>query len=177
MRILVIRTIKDLQTTLCETLTGRTALVGIGNTDLGDDGFGVRLAEELSGAGLPDILITHTVPENYLATLSHGGFDNVVFLDTVTTGARPGSVVFLNASDVKNRFPQISTHKIALGMLAQLIEAESPTRVWLLGIQPATVKQGNGLSKPVERTLSLLKILLLDILQQRKIVEGECMVS
>jgi len=168
---------QDLQTTLCETLTGRTAFVGIGNVDLSDDAFGVRLAEELSGAGLPDILITHTVPENYLPTLSRGGFENVVFLDAVNAGAEPGSVVFLDASEVKNRFPQISTHKLALGALARFIEAESPSRVWLLGTQPATLKQGNGLSEPVETTLNLLRILLLDILQRRKMAEGECTVS
>jgi hydrogenase maturation protease len=168
---------KDLQTTLCETLIGRTAFVGIGNVDLSDDGFGVRLAEELAGAGLPDVLITHTVPENYLPALSRGGFENVVFLDAVSTGAEPGSVVFLDARELKNRFPQVSTHKLALGALAGLIEAESPSRVWLLGTQPATLMQGNGLSESVETTLNLLRILLLDILHRRKPAEEECMPS
>jgi hydrogenase maturation protease len=168
---------KDLRTTLSETLTGRTAFVGIGNVDLSDDAFGVRLAEKLSSAGLSDILITDTMPENHIGTLAQGGFDNVVFLDAVSTGAQPGSVVFLDASEVKNRFPQISTHKLALGALARLIEAESPSRVWLLGTQPATLKQGNGLSEAVETTLNLLRILLLDILQRRKMAEGECTVS
>ena len=66
----------------------------------------------------------------------------MVFLDAVSTGAEPGSVVFLDASEIKNRFPQVSTHKFALGALAGLIEAESPSRVWLLGIQPATSTAG-----------------------------------
>jgi hydrogenase maturation protease len=168
---------KNLQTILCTTLTGRTAFVGIGNVDLSDDAFGVRLAEELSSVGLSDILITDTTPENHIGTLAQGGFDNVVFLDAVSTGAEPGSVVFLDASEVKNRFPQISTHKLALGALAGLIETASHSRVWLLGTQPGTLKQGNGLSKPVETTLNLLKILLLDILQRKKMAGEECMPS
>ncbi len=170
---------KDLHTTLCETLTGRTALVGIGNVDLGDDGFGVRLAEALAGAGLTDVLITHMVPENHIATLAHGEFDNVVFLDAVNIGAEPGSVVFLDSGELKNRFPQISTHKVALGMLARLIEAEGPTRVWLLGIQPATLRQGTGLSKPVETAVEILKELLPDTLNHHQGIpaEVECRVS
>ena len=168
---------KDLKTVLNEILTGRTALVGIGNTDLSDDGFGVRLAETLAGAGLVNVWVTHTVPENHIATLAHGGFDNVVFLDTVSTGSEPGSVIFLNAGEIKSRFPQVSTHKLALGTLAGLIEAESPTRVWLLGTQPTTLRQGNSLSKPVETTLEILKILLMDTLHHRRSSEVECIVS
>jgi hydrogenase maturation protease len=173
---------KGLHTALQEALIGRTAFVGIGNLDLGDDGFGVRLAEDLSGAGLADVLVTDTVPENHLATLTDGEFDSVVFLDAVRTGTEPGSVVFLDATELKNRFPQVSTHKVSLGTLAQLIESKSHTRVWLLGTQPATVQQGTGLSKPMETTLKLLKVLLLDILHHRqkigRIPAGvECMVS
>jgi len=153
---------KDLNTLLHETLTGRTALVGIGNVDLGDDGFGVRLAEALADAGLLEVLIAHTVPENHIATLAYGGYDHVVFLDAVNAGTEPGWVFFLDAGEIRSHFPQVSTHKLTLGTLARLIEAESSTRVWLLGIQPATLKQGTGLSDPVARTLNLLKTLLLD---------------
>ena len=168
---------KNLQETIKEALTGRTVFVGIGNVDLGDDGSGVRLAEALADSGLPDVLIARTVPENYVTTLARGGFENVVLMDVVSTGAEPGSVVFLDASEVKIRFPQISTHKLSLATLAQLIESESPTRVWLLGIQPQTVKQGSGLSKTVETTLKFLKIILLDIFHQRRLSELEGMVS
>jgi hydrogenase maturation protease len=168
---------KDLRTRLCETLIGRIAIVGIGNVDLGDDGFGVRLAEALAGAGFADALVTHTVPENHIATLTHGGFDSVVFLDAVNVGAEPGSVVFLDSGELKNRFPQVSTHRFALGTLARLIEAEGSTRVWLLGTPPVTLKQGNGLSEPVETTLELLKVLLLEITHKRISAGVECTVS
>jgi hydrogenase maturation protease len=168
---------KNLHLTLNESLKGRTAFVGIGNVDLGDDGFGVRLAEALAYSGLPDVLIGHTAPENHITTLAHGGFENVVFLDVVSAGAEPGSVVFFDAKEVKIRFPQVSIHKLSLATLAQLIESESPARVWLLGIQPQTLKHGNSLSNPVETTLKFLKIILLDIFHQRRLSELEGMVS
>ena len=170
---------KDLRTTLQERLTGQTALVGIGNVDLGDDGFGVCLAEALAAGGLADVLVTHTVPENHIVTLAQAGFDDVVFLDAVNVGAEPGSVVFLDSGELKNQFPQVSTHKFALGTLARLIEAEGPTRVWLLGIQPASLRQGASLSEPVETALEILKVLLPETLnhRQRMPVEVECRVS
>jgi len=170
---------KDLRATLQQTLTGRTAFVGIGNVDLGDDGFGVHLAEALAAGGLADVLVTHTVPENHVVTLAQAGFDNVVFLDAVNVGAEPGSVVFLDSGELRNQFPQVSTHKFALGTLARLIETEGSTRVWLLGIQPASLRESTCLSEPVKTALKILKVLLPETLghRQRVPVELECRVS
>ena len=150
----------DLQEELRARLAGRTAIVGIGNTDRGDDALGVRLAEALGGAGCPDVTIAGPVPENFVGKLAQGGFDSVLFVDAVEMGAGPGSVALLGAAEIRNRFPQVSTHKYSLGTLAQVIEKESGARVWLLGVQPASLV----LSEPVRTTTALLKDLLVDVL-------------
>jgi hydrogenase maturation protease len=157
-----------------EALTGKIGFVGIGNTDLGDDGFGVRLAEALAASGVPDVIIAGTVPENHITSLIDGRFDNLVFIDAVNTGADTGSVVFLEADDIKSRFPQVSTHKFSLGSLARLIEMESSARVWLLGIQPATLREGTGLSDAARTTMELLHRILLDALPRLMQTEVEC---
>jgi hydrogenase maturation protease len=156
-----------------EALTGKTGFVGIGNADRGDDGFGVRLAQELAADGVLDIIIAGMEPENCITSLINGGFDNLVFLDAVETGAGSGSVVFLNADDIKSRFPQVSTHKIGLGTLARLIERESSARVWLLGIQPAALQEQTGLSDAAYTTMKLLQRILLDALARRTQIEAE----
>ena len=43
---------QDFRAAMDEALTGKTGFLGIGNTDLGDDGFGVRLAEALAASGV-----------------------------------------------------------------------------------------------------------------------------
>ena len=155
---------RDLKEEHQDAMAGRTALVGIGNTDLGDDALGVRLAEHLQRSGVSTAVVAGTVPENIAGVLSRGGYDNVVFLDAVDFGAAPGSVVLLDAAEIQSRFPQVSTHKISLGMTARVIESESRTRVWLLGVQPESLRTGSEMSEPVKQTLKLLASLLTGVL-------------
>ena len=133
---------KDLRQQLGELLQGRVCLMGLGNVDCGDDGFGIRLAEELREAGVPDVIIAGTTPEQYVGRIANQGFDRLVFLDAVEFGAPPGSVALLNAREICARYPQISTHKISLGVLAKWVRASSRTKVWLLGVQPQSIKPG-----------------------------------
>ena len=137
-------------------LIGRVAVVGIGNPDLGDDGAGMRLAECLAARGLSDIFLAERTPERWVGRLARDGYDSVLFLDAVEAGERPGSVLLLDAAEVESRFPQLSTHKLSLGTLARLLEAEGGARAFLLGIQPASLTPGAGLSAPVETTVEIL---------------------
>jgi hydrogenase 3 maturation protease len=134
--------------------------VGLGNPDYGDDGFGVRLAEKLLEAGVPDVVIAGTTPENYVFRITDDGFDHIVFLDAVEFGDDPGSVVFLDSGGMTASFPQISTHKISLGVLAKWVEAGGTTKAWLLGVQPKSIKPAQQLTSTVEMTLEVLNGIL-----------------
>ena len=153
----------DLRAQLQECLRGRVAFLGLGSRDRGDDGFGVRLAERLAAAGLPGVVDAGTAPERCLHRAVDGGCDHVVFLDAVDFGREPGAVAFLDAAAIAARYPQISTHKISLGLLARAVEAAGPTRAWLLGVQPASLRPGATLTAPVQTTLDLLADLLGDL--------------
>lgn len=102
------------------------------------------------------VVLAGLEPERHLSQLADGRFDHVVFLDAVDCGAEPGAVALLNASEMASRFPQVSTHRISLGLLARLIEAEGRTRVWLLGIQPGTLRRGDELSRAVQASVDAL---------------------
>lgn len=166
----------DLRQPLLDLLHGRVCVVGVGNVELGDDGVGVRLAETVQKSevrnprseGTPnlrirsaatrrdrarsemEVLVAHTSPERYLSHLTDGGFDNVLFLDAVECGVEPGATVLLASAEMATRFPQVSTHKLSLGLLARMIEANGRTRCWLLGIQPAALQPAARLSSEVE---------------------------
>jgi hydrogenase maturation protease len=153
----------DLREQLGECFQGRTCLMGLGNTDYGDDGLGVRLAEKLAAAGVPDVIVAGTMPERFIDSATADNFDYLVFLDAVEFGAPPGSVVFLNAEEMSARFPQISTHKISLGLMAKLVEEKGRTRARLLGIQPESLKSTGELSPVVKETLNVLCELIVEI--------------
>jgi len=193
----------DLRTQLQQCFQGRVCLIGLGNLDYADDGFGVRLAEELksegrrpkaegnpksecrspslgsdssdfgfrpsfgprtSDFGLPSqVIIAGNTPERFIGRVAEEGFDHVIFLDAVEFGGTPGSVVLLDSDQMTARFPQVSTHKLSLGLLARQIEANGQSKVWLLGVQPESLRQGEQLSPAVQATLELMLDLLRDV--------------
>jgi hydrogenase maturation protease len=172
----------NLREQLHEILQGRVCVVGVGNVELGDDGVGVRLAEAVQKSEIQspksegsanlkirsaatrrgaarfeaEVIVAHTSPERYLSHLSDGGFDNVIFLDAVECGAEPGEIVLLDSAGMAARFPQVSTHKLSLGLLARMIEANGGTKCWLLGVQPSALKAEARLSPRIQASLQLL---------------------
>ena len=150
----------DLEDRLRERLKGKVLLVGIGNTLRGDDGLGPKIIEALDGKVQAELLDVGEVPESYTGRIISVRPDTIVLIDAVDFGGAPGSAVFLNAGEMAARFPQISTHKISLSVLAQWAEANGTTRVWLLGVQPESLKSQQQLTPTLQNTLELLCDLL-----------------
>ncbi len=157
-------------------MTGRVCLVGVGNPERGDDAVGAYLAAAVRRRGHRDVLVAERAPERWMGWLTGGDFDTVVFLDAVEAGARPGDAIFLESAQIVARYPQLSTHMLSLGTLAQLIAATGRTRVFLLGVQPQVVADGRGLSPSVRTTADALCDLLVECLgagAEPAIVRGE----
>ncbi len=121
--------------------------------------------EEEAGQGIT-VVQAGLEPERYLTFLADQHFDHVLFVDAVEFGGRPGEVVLLDAAGMTSRFPQVSTHKLSLGLMGALIEGAGPTRVHLLGVQPASVHPGAPLSSRMQTTLELLADLLEDLIER-----------
>lgn len=150
----------DLREQLEQTLQGRVCLMGVGNPEYGDDAFGVRLAQALLEAGVPYVIVAGNSPDRWVGTMADWEFDHLVFLDAVELCAAPGAVVFLDSQQITARYPQISTHKISLGVLADFVESNGITKTWLLGVQPESMKEGQDLTPTVRKTLGVLLELL-----------------
>ena len=60
-------------------------------------------------------------------------------------------------------------------MTARVIQSESQARVWLLGVQPESLRTGSEMSEPVKQTLKLLAGLLTEVLcGKRPGTEAKC---
>lgn len=147
---------------IAEITRAGVCVLGLGNPDYGDDAFGVRLAEKLSQAGVENVIIGGANPEHCIGAVADEGFDNVLFLDAVEMGAAPGSAVLISMDEIAARYGQVSTHKLSLATLAQIVEAGGRTEVYLLGVQPRTMKMGAAMSEEVRSALESLYCLIVE---------------
>jgi hydrogenase maturation protease len=139
----------------------RLCLLGVGNVERGDDGFGVRLAEALGprlAGGPARALDAGTCPERYVDLTAQQGFEALVFADAARFGAAPGTLLLAGTAELLARPPAAATHRVPISVLAQYAEGLG-LRAWLLAVEPWTL-QGAELSRPVAGTLCVLTELL-----------------
>ena len=153
----------DLRTDLAAKLKGRTCVIGIGSSEWGDDAFGVDVASSLKETGYPDVITAGATPERLVGRIPVG-YDHILLVDALDFPGEPGSVVFLESSQLRSRYPQVSTHKLSLGALACALEHETGAKVWCLGAKPFSLAPSGGLSQGMKATSEALTELLLEVL-------------
>jgi hydrogenase maturation protease len=154
----------DLRTDLAAKLRGRTCVIGIGGSEWGDDAFGLDMASSLEAAGYPHVIMAGAAPESVVGRVAAGDYDDILLLDAVDYAGEPGSVVFLESSQLRSRYPQVSTHKLSLGALASVLEYETGARVWLLGAKPFSLAPASSLTEQMKATSEALRDVLLEVL-------------
>lgn len=155
---------------LAELLREPTCLVGVGNPLRRDDGVGPWIVgavrEAAEGAGLT-LVDAQDVPENFVPSIARGGSRNVVFVDAVAAGDEPGTVVFGPLADFAEA-GSYSTHKMALALSGKFLEAAGK-KAYLLGIVPADLDFGAGLTAGVERAAASLRDFIIGACAQARL--------
>jgi hydrogenase maturation protease len=158
----------DIPPAFAAVLREPTCLVGIGHPLRRDDGVGPWIAgavrDALAGSHL-GVVDAQDVPENFVPVIARGSWRNVVFIDAVAADGEPGTVVFGPLAD----FPEaegFSTHKLALALSRKFLEAAGK-KVFLLGIVPADLEFGEGLTAGVERAAVLVRDLIVRMVHGR----------
>jgi len=138
-------------------LSGKAVVLGIGNTLRSDDGVGSLLVNGISGK-VPFIVYDgSSSPENYLGKIIKDNPDNILLVDAVDFGGKPGEFTVLEGESVEtvNFF---STHDASISFAIDYLKKSLPdTGILVLAIQPASIAFGEGLSAEVCKTLELLK--------------------
>jgi hydrogenase maturation protease len=161
-------------------VAGRRILVaGIGNVFLGDDGFGVALADRLARGALPEgvEVVDYGIRGMDLAYALHDGWDAVVLLDAVPRGLPPGtlSVIEPDLDDVPVAVDAHGMDPVKVLGLARALGGPLP-RTLVVGCEPRTVMTGDEedvvatVSEPVRAALdegvALVRSLLEDLLSE-----------
>jgi hydrogenase maturation protease len=138
----------------------RTLVLGLGNPLLGDEGVGLRALTALaSAAELPpsvELLDGGTAGLSLVPRLS--SFDRVLVLDAVSAGRPPGTVLRLDGNELgRAAFGKTSPHQLGLDdILSASRLAGGPEEIVILGVEPASLRLGVGLSPPVEEAIETL---------------------
>lgn len=145
-----------------DLLRARTCLVGVGNPMRHDDGVGpwVIGAVQAAARGTNLRLIdAQDVPENFVHVIARANCRNVVFIDAVAAEGAPGTIVFGPLAEFAEA-ASFSTHKLALSLSGRFLEAAGK-KVFLLGVVPADLEFGVGLTDKVARAAASLRDLIL----------------
>jgi len=166
---------QDLRSHLERCLRGRLCLMGLGSIECGDDGFGIRLAEALReiavdrpGSEGVSVVVAGTSPERFVGQVVQEGADHLIFLDAVDISAPPGAVTVMETGEMGLRFPQVSTHRLSLGLLSRWVEGAGDTKAWLVGVQPVSLRPSRRLTPPVEAALEVLRATMRDVVLSRR---------
>jgi hydrogenase maturation protease len=133
----------------------KTAIYGIGNILMGDDGIGPAVVAWLSSnAALPDDITIEDLGTpsldlpNYLV-----GYDRVIFIDAVAAAAPPGTILLYSRDEIVATPPgiRISPHEPTINDALIVLDfaGGAPKDVLLIGIVPHTLDVGMTLSAPV----------------------------
>ena len=169
---------------LSNCLAGPVCLVGLGNSDLGDDGFGIWMINAIarnyfSLAGRSSqvlnegdhcklwdttFLAAGRSPENWITFFRTEEFRHVLFIDAVEIRKLPGTIAWLDSQKIRETCNSMSTHKLSLSIITQLIEGP---QVWLVGVQPEALIEKYGLTARVETTAHYLNKLFHELLSKK----------
>ena len=147
-----------------------SAVIGLGNPLMGDDGFGLvalaRLRDEwtLEGVELAD---GATWGMSLLPLIEDS--DRLVLLDAISAGATPGDVVVLE----RERLPiyltrKLSPHQVDLSDVLAAAEwrGNLPLETVAIGVEPRSVEMGLELSIEVDRAVDAAVAVVIARLEQ-----------
>ncbi|MEV4410431.1 hydrogenase maturation protease [Catellatospora sp. NPDC049609] len=152
----------------------RVLFAGLGNVFLGDDGFGVAVAQRLAAEPCPAWarLADYGIRGVHLAYDLMAGYDATVLIDVDCRGDAPGTVRLLeiSAADRAQRRADagpvlVDPHGMQPQRVLDLLDScgSAPGRVLLVGCEPLDLSERMGLSPPVAAAVATAAALVREL--------------
>lgn len=143
-------------------------ILGIGNLLLRDEGVGVHVAQKMMEMELPpgiEVMDGGTMGMNLLYHIENR--DRVIVVDTVMVGDPPGTIYrFTDESLVQNKPMLRTAHGIDFTDVIRTAEmlGTKPKEIIFVGIEPADMSEGIGLSEVIEKRVpTLIKMVMREL--------------
>ncbi len=140
-------------------------VIGVGNPIKGDDGIGVRLAENVESRELPDDLKVYELGvENFEILHVLKDLEKVILVDAVRFSGNPGDHRFFSPEEVESLKGSGGPHSVDILEILSLSDrlGERPDEVLIMGIEPKNTDFGDEFSSPVEKRVPELTDILYD---------------
>jgi len=143
---------------MTEVIAGKTAIIGIGNPMMADDGIGPRLVAELEGScpGI-DLIDLGTGGMQLVHVLAR--YDSVVIIDSADMGLERGECCVFSPEEVVS-LKKTRTYSLHDWDLMRSIEisrnlGEAPDRILICAVQPASVEMREELSAELQKGMAM----------------------
>jgi len=131
----------------------RILIMGLGNELMTDDGVGVHAVRELSKAPPDGVGVAEVGTSILRAPHLLEEADIIIAIDAVEAGGEPGDIYQFDLSDADIQERRVSLHDLGLIGALRLMPEEKRPRVFILGVEPATIDYGMALSATVQSAL------------------------
>jgi hydrogenase maturation protease len=154
----------------------RVLIAGVGNIFLGDDAFGVEVAQRLARRALPEWVrvVDFGIRGLDLTYALLDGYEAVVLVDATPRGGPPGTLYVLEPPQGDGAAPQIEAHSMDPVKVLRLAAAMGARveRLLVVGCEPTPLDEEElqtGLSEPVraavEEAVPLIEVLVVRLLR------------
>lgn len=154
-----------LEEELASKLKGCVVVVGVGDSEHGDDGAGPLVTDLLIQAGVQNVIDSGASPELDTWRIRELSPNTVLFVDAVDFGGQPGEVALIEPKDLRSS--GFDTHRAPLKLTMEYLENSMDCKCFLLAIQPSCVETGAPMCDDVKRSVADVDILLRSVLAQR----------
>lgn len=131
--------------------SGRCIIIGVGNPFRHDDGIGPFIIELLRAQKVAcDLLDAGTDALSLIETIKE--YSRVIIIDAVNMNAAPGALKIFspNEAKIQIRSDALTTHGFGLAQMLKLVdELKISVNITIVGIQPADISFGEGLTELV----------------------------
>ena len=138
-----------------------TLVLGLGNSIMTDDGFGVEVVNTLASRyhfqGEVSLLDGGTLGLDLLPRLE--GVDSLLIIDALDMRAEPGTVFRLAGAEVPRAFAsKLSVHQMGLQDLLAVAELQGhvPDRLVVWGVQPECIEMGTAMTAAVQTAVAVV---------------------
>ncbi|MBN1576279.1 MAG: hydrogenase maturation protease [Chitinispirillaceae bacterium] len=156
--------VTSLYTEITEIISGKTILVGIGNSMRGDDGAGPALIDSIVDRISAECINAGSVPENYLEKMAALQPQTILFIDAANFYGLPGEIRMLSPEAVCDGI--CSTHTGSMELITAYLRRRIPgVRLTVIGIQSQALKFNALISRKVQHAIDALAYVFLQVFQ------------